>query len=1019
MSSILHVTTTSRSSPSSDFQSIFSTALKAYEKQTKRDLFTHPLASQLQACDSPDSILSVLQSQVDSLDQARKSDEKLTRWLSPTVNVLLAFSATLGEGVFSPAKVIFAGAGVLLQAVKDVSAAQDALIDIFERIENFFKRLETYTSIRATAAMTDIIVKIMVEVLNILAIATKEIKQGRTKKYLKKLVGKTDIEDALRRLDRLTQEEVRMATAQLLKITHGVDYKVTKIDDEVKGVDDKVKDVGDSVKLVLDDGKETKVIAQQTAREATAIMQFMANNVDEVKMSQWRQDFRKWLSSPDPSTNHIIFCAAQHQGTARWFFRSSFLAEWKSAGSLLWIHGKPGSGKSVLCSAIIQNVMTLRDAGLASMAYFYFDFRDTDKQNCRNLLLSLLSQLSTRSDLCCDILHRAYVTHDNGSHKPTDDVLIQCLKETLMFSDNRPIYIILDALDECPVTFGVPSPRELVLDLVKDLVELPLPHLHICVTSRPEIDIRTALEPLTSLRVSLHDQTGQREDIVEYVSSVVHLDPRMGKWREQDRNLVIETLSDKADGMFRWVFCQLETVRQCFPPSLGRILRELPESLDETYERILKNIGKATRDHAHRLLQCLTVAVRPLRLEELAEVLAFDFDEASGGIPKLNGDWRREDQEQAVLSTCSSLITVVHDGESPVVQFSHFSVKEFLTSDRLAMAVADVSFHHILLEPAHTIISQACLGVLLRLDDTTRETSVQRFPLVQYAAEHWVDHALFENVAQRINDGVEDLFDPDKAHFRRWIRIYDTDNHNHWGLADGEMRPELLEAAPVYYAALCGFPDVVVKLISEYPEHRNARGGACGTALHAAARRNHVEVVKSLLEHGVDVNSLGQWERTTLHIASVWEHLEIVRSLLEHGADVNAKQDDHWTPLHMVARNGNFELVRMFLQHNADINARNDIGHTPLHAASNNGHVDIARFLLDHGADPKARGKDQSTPLHWASYWGELEVAHLLLERGADVDAEDGKGRTAYQIALKEGHDEIAQLLGHGIENKT
>ncbi|KAH9169174.1 hypothetical protein EDB89DRAFT_2199314 [Lactarius sanguifluus] len=247
MSSTLHVTTTA--SPQSDFQLIFSTALKAYEKQTKRDLLTHPLASQLQTCDSLGSILSVLQSQVDNLDQARKCDEKLTRWLSPTVNVLLAFSATLGEGVFSPAKMIFAGAGVLLQAAKDVSAAQDALIDIFERIESFFKRLETYTSVRATAVMTDIIVKIMVEVLNVLAITTKEIKQGRTKKYLKKLVGKTDIEDALRRLDKLTQEEVRMATAQLLKITHGVHYKVTKIDDEVKGVDDKVKDVGDSVKL--------------------------------------------------------------------------------------------------------------------------------------------------------------------------------------------------------------------------------------------------------------------------------------------------------------------------------------------------------------------------------------------------------------------------------------------------------------------------------------------------------------------------------------------------------------------------------------------------------------------------------------------------------------------------------------------------------------------------------------------------------------------------------------------------
>ena len=429
-------------------------------------------------------------------------------------------------------------------------------------------------------------------------------------------------------------------------------------------------------------------------------------------------------------------------------------------------------------------------------------------------------------------------------------------------------------------------------------------------------------------------------------------------------------------------------------------------------------MNNAARAHAHRLLQCLTVAIRPLHLEELAEVLALDFDEAPGGIPKLNTDWRREDQEQAVLSTCSSLITVVHDGGSRIVQFSHFSVKEFLTSDRLAAAIGDVSLHHILLEPAHTILAQACLGVLLRLDDSTRETSVQRSPLAEYAARHWIDHALFESVSSRVNDGMENLFDPDKPHFSRWIQIHDMDD-NGWVLADGEMPPEQLEAAPVYYAALCGFHDVVEKFIGEHPEHVSL-GGACGTALHAASRGNHLKVGQSLLEHGAEVNALGQWERTPLHVASRHGHLEIGRLLLEHGANVNAKQDDHWTPLHLAAANGHFELVRTLLRHNADVNAQTDDGHTPLHRTSKNGHVDIARVLLDHGTDPKACGNDQSTPLHLASYWGKLEVAHLLLERGVDVDAEDDEGNTAYQIALEHGYDEIAQLLsGHGVENKT
>ena len=193
--------------------------------------------------------------------------------------------------------------------------------------------------------------------------------------------------------------------------------------------------------------------------------------------------------------------------------------------------------------------MALRKAGSASMAYFYCDFRDENKQSHRNILLSILSQLSAQSDLCLDTLSLAYTEHDKGTRKSSDGTLINCLKETLSHQSQRPFYLILDALDECPNNSGLPSPREQVLDLVKVLVGLCLPNLHVCVTSRPEIDIRDALEPLTSLRVSLHDQTGQRKDIIEYVSSVVYSNAKMRRWREEDKRLVIATLSERADGM--------------------------------------------------------------------------------------------------------------------------------------------------------------------------------------------------------------------------------------------------------------------------------------------------------------------------------------------------------------------------------------------------------------------------------------------------------------------------------------
>ena len=202
-------------------------------------------------------------------------------------------------------------------------------------------------------------------------------------------------------------------------------------------------------------------------------------------------------------------------------------------------------------SAIIRDIIGLREAGLASLAYFYFDFRDADKQNLHNALPSILTQLSARSDPCSEILARVYAAHDDGSYKPSTSTMIACLKEMLALPGQAPVYIILDALDECPNTSGIPSARKQVLDLLKDLVSLQLPGLHLCVTSRPEIDIRVTLEPLAFQSVSIHDQSGQKTDIEEYIRFIVYAESEtaMGKWRNHDKELVIKTLTGRADGM--------------------------------------------------------------------------------------------------------------------------------------------------------------------------------------------------------------------------------------------------------------------------------------------------------------------------------------------------------------------------------------------------------------------------------------------------------------------------------------
>jgi hypothetical protein len=200
---------------------------------------------------------------------------------------------------------------------------------------------------------------------------------------------------------------------------------------------------------------------------------------------------------------------------------------------------------------VIQDIEAMCKAGNASMAYFYFDFRDAKKQGLRDLLTSLLIQISASSGPCCDIISDLYSAHDKGKNQPSDSGLAESLKKMVTLPDQPPIYMIIDALDESPNTSGISSPRDMVLQLMKELVDLSLPNLHICVTSRPEFDIRNVLEPLSSRRVSLHDQSGQKQDIEDYVRSVVYSDSQqiMKRWREEDKELVIKTLSERADGM--------------------------------------------------------------------------------------------------------------------------------------------------------------------------------------------------------------------------------------------------------------------------------------------------------------------------------------------------------------------------------------------------------------------------------------------------------------------------------------
>jgi len=435
-------------------------------------------------------------------------------------------------------------------------------------------------------------------------------------------------------------------------------------------------------------------------------------------------------------------------------------------------------------------------------------------------------------------------------------------------------------------------------------------------------------------------------------------------------------------------------------------------------------------------------------VEELAEVLAIDFS-AAGGIPKVDEKLRWEDQEQAVLSACSSLITVVEYRESRLVQFSHFSIKEFLISDRLSVSKTDaLRHHHIPLEPAHTIMAQACLAVLLRLQSNMGSDAINNYPLAKYAAYHFSAHAGFEDVLTHITDEMDELLDPDKPHFDNWVWLqlgnwqdeawHSTRNPeplfyrgcSAW-ICDTITMPRYPpRVSPIYYVAALGHLSLAKYLISKCPQDLQVKDEQGCTPLHIAVLAGNVEVSQLLLGHSIDFDIRDNEGYSILHMAAWKGRLEVAQMILEHDSAmkvlVNTRNKNGQTPLHTASEYDQTSVVAVLLKSGADVDAQDNRKLTPLLCASGPvGIGEAAQQLLEHGASFHARDENGQTPLHLASKHNHPDVVISLLKVGADADAQDSNDMTPLLCALERpGSGEAAQLLlKHGasfhLQNKN
>jgi ankyrin repeat protein len=445
----------------------------------------------------------------------------------------------------------------------------------------------------------------------------------------------------------------------------------------------------------------------------------------------------------------------------------------------------------------------------------------------------------------------------------------------------------------------------------------------------------------------------------------------------------------------------LEALRWRIPGTIARALKELPQTLDETYEQILLGIDEDSQEYAFCLFQCLCVSICPLRLAELAEVLSVHATGSRDSEDHI--DWCSEDSQQALLSGCSSLITVVDIDGSPVVQFAPFSVREYLISDRLASVGGHHSCYHVLPHLSYTMLMQASLNILLSLGDHVDKGVVEeQHPLAIYGAQYWVDQAKFGTVLLAIQDLLDRLFDRNRPCFAAWVWIYDFDNPFR-----GQMettRPEQQLASPLYYAALCGFPSIIEHLAVIHPQDVFATGGVHVTLLNAALNKRNIDVVRTLLAHSADVNVITDEGVSPLHLASLSGHRDAVQLLLEHEAyvDIAPTYNTNLTPLFIAAFYDELEVCRLLVEHEAQINPHDVVrASSTLHAASTSGRLDIVKFLLDNGASIDLHDEDGQTALVLASEHGRAEVVRVLIKSGADVASHDDCQATPLSQASK------------------
>ncbi|PPQ88497.1 hypothetical protein CVT25_013168 [Psilocybe cyanescens] len=750
----------------------------------------------------------------------------------------------------------------------------------------------------------------------------------------------------------------------------------------------------------------------------------IVRTLNVIKDDALATKIRKWLSAPDSSRNLNEADEKHQDGTCLWFLEGEQFLRWQKTPGLLWIKGKSGSGKSILCfdckhSSVIK---ALSEKKLCLIiAYFFFDGRDSQSmlQLHENFIRSLIIQFSHHYGGLPGTL-KSLFEHCGDHHQPSVSQLQNILQDILdQFSC---AYIIIDALDEC-------TDHAKTLDWISKLVvnsNQSVKNIHILVTSRPERDIEKKFNQLSLVVIDVAEAT--RQDIVDVLN--VQMNSKFREYSQETQNKIKTQLNEGADGSFRWMALQLYELEKCYSEdAVMKQLARLPDGLNEIYDQILKAIDKKYHAETLVFLQWLAFSIRPIKVVELAETVTVDFDSQNG--PVFNSK-KRYNNPHDLLTRCSSLV-IESNG---IIKLSHFSVKE-----HLLCTVVNKDFK-INKETSHAKIAEISIVYLLQFNSVEFLTKdmLESFPLAEYAAQHWTDHLRLGKINPALYQSVLSLLTLESA-FTKWVQIHNIDTPI-WKIKQNLCLKRNEIPSPLYYASLSGMDEVVkhlikqkkdvnaqgglygnalqaacykeneaiVKLLLKHGANVNAQGGEYDNALQAACHKGHEAIVKLLLKYGADVNTQGPYNNA-LQTACCKGHKTIVKLLLEHGVDVNAQGGWYGNALQATCYDENKAIVELQLEHGANVNIQDGQYGNALQAACYKDHEAIIELLLEHGADVNAQGGCCGNALQAACYEESEAIVKLLLAHGADVNAQGGKYGNALQAACYTGHEAIIKLL--------